>query len=306
VAERLGVSPDDVEVLHSDTAISPHGMDTYGSRSLPVGGVAIAMACDRVIDKARQIAAHQLEAAADDLQFSGGVFSVEGSPDKEMPLAAVAFEAFTAHDLPDDLEPTLEAQVTYDPPNFSWPFGCHVCVVEVDEETGQVDVRDYVAVDDCGTQINPMIVEGQVHGGIVQGLAQALFEEAVFDADGNPQAASLAEYLVPAAPDVPHMRLGHSVTPSPTNSLGVKGVGEAGTIGAAPTVINAVVDALSHLGVTEMRMPASPLHVWEAIQAARGTGGEGLVAEVATDTAGADRDAPSDTLGPSNEPGGAA
>lgn len=304
VAERLGVSPEDVEVLHSDTAISPHGMDTYGSRSLPVGGVAIAMACDRVIDKAKQIAAHQLEAAAEDLRFSGGVFSVAGSPDKEMPLAAVAFEAFTAHDLPDDLEPTLEAQVTYDPPNFSWPFGTHVCVVEVDEETGQVDVRDYVAVDDCGVQINPMIVEGQVHGGIVQGLAQALFEEAVFDADGNPQAASLAEYLVPAAPDVPPMRLGHSVTPSPTNSLGVKGVGEAGTIGAASTVINAVVDALSHLGVTEMRMPASPLHVWEAIQAARGGGGgHGYVAEVATDTAGADRDATSDTLSPQTQPG---
>ncbi|HEX7134928.1 MAG TPA: molybdopterin cofactor-binding domain-containing protein [Iamia sp.] len=304
VAERLGVGPDDVEVLHSDTAISPHGMDTYGSRSLPVGGVAIAMACDRVIDKARQIAAHQLEAAADDLQFSGGVFSVTGSPDKEMPLAAVAFEAFTAHDLPDDLEPTLEAQVTYDPPNFSWPFGTHVCVLEVDEETGRIDVLDYVAVDDCGVQINPMIVEGQVHGGIVQGIAQALFEEAVFDADGNPQAASLAEYLVPAASDLPSLRLGHSVTPSPTNSLGVKGVGEAGTIGAAPTVINAVVDALSHLGVTEMRMPASPLHVWEAIQAARGGGGSDSVTAGVTDTAGADRDTQSDTLSPQTQPGG--
>jgi len=304
VAERLGVSPTDVEVLHSDTAISPHGMDTYGSRSLPVGGVAIAMACDRVIDKAKQIAAHQLEASADDLQFSGGVFRVAGSPDKEMPLAAVAFEAFTAHDLPDDLEPTLEAQVTYDPPNFSWPFGCHVCVLEVDEETGQIDVLDYVAVDDCGTQINPMIVEGQVHGGIIQGLAQALFEEAVFDADGNPQAASLAEYLVPAASDVPHMRLGHSVTPSPTNSLGVKGVGEAGTIGAAPTVINAVVDALSHLGVTEMRMPASPLHVWQAIQAARGGGGSDSVTASASDTVSADRDTVSDTVSPQTQPGG--
>jgi aerobic carbon-monoxide dehydrogenase large subunit len=258
--------------------------------------VAVAMACDQVIDKAKQIAAHQMEASADDLELSGGVFTVRGSPDKEMPMAAVAFEAFTAHDLPDGVEPNLTAQVTYDPPNFSWPFGTHVCVVEVDEETGSVEVRDYVAVDDCGTQINPMIVEGQVHGGIVQGLAQALFEEAVYDADGNLQAGSLAEYLVPAAPDVPPMRLGHSVTPSPTNSLGVKGVGEAGTIGAASTVINAVVDALSHLGVEEMRMPASPLHVWEAIQAARGGDGEGLTAATTTDTAGADRDAPSDSL----------
>ncbi|WCO66528.1 molybdopterin-dependent oxidoreductase [Iamia majanohamensis] len=296
VADKLGVSPDDVEVLHSDTNTSPHGMDTYGSRSLPVGGVAVALACDQVIDKAKQIAAHQMEASADDLELSGGVFTVRGSPDKEMPMAAVAFEAFTAHDLPDGVEPNLTAQVTYDPPNFSWPFGTHVCAVEVDEETGAVEVRDYVAVDDCGTQINPMIVEGQVHGGIVQGLAQALFEEAVYDADGNLQAGSLAEYLVPAAPDVPPMRLGHSVTPSPTNSLGVKGVGEAGTIGAASTVINAVVDALSHKGVTEMRMPASPLHVWEALQAARGGDGEGLTAEGATDTAGADRDAPSDSL----------
>jgi len=304
VAERLGVSPDDVEVLHSDTAISPHGMDTYGSRSLPVGGVAIAMACDRVIDKAKQIAAHQLEASADDLQFSGGVFTVAGSPDKEMPLAAVAFEAFTAHDLPDDTEPSLEARVTYDPPNFSWPFGTHVCVLEVDEETGQIDVLDYVAVDDCGTQINPMIVEGQVHGGIIQGLAQALFEEAVFDADGNPQAASLAEYLVPAASDVPTLRLGHSVTPSPTNPLGVKGVGEAGTIGAASTVINAVVDALSHLGVTEMRMPASPLHVWQAIQAAKDGGGSDSVTASASDTVSADRDTQSDTLSPQTQPGG--
>jgi carbon-monoxide dehydrogenase large subunit len=269
VAERLGVDPADVEVLHSDTAISPHGMDTYGSRSLPVGGVAIAMACDRVIDKARTIAAHQLEAATDDLDFAGGTFTVKGSPDKEMALAAVAFEAFTAHDLPDDLEPNLEAQVTYDPPNFSWPFGTHVCAVEIDEETGEVEVRDYVAVDDCGTQINPMIVEGQLHGGIVQGLAQALFEEAVFDADGNPQSGNLVEYLVPSACDVPTLRLGHSVTPSPTNSLGVKGVGEAGTIGAASTVMNAVMDALSHLGVGEVQMPASPLNVWNAIEEAR-------------------------------------
>ncbi len=244
------------------------------------------------------IAAHQMEASADDLEFAHGAFSVRGSPDKQMALAAVAFEAFTAHDLPDDVEPNLTAQVTYDPPNFSWPFGTHVCVVEVDEETGSVDVLDYVAVDDCGTQINPMIVEGQLHGGIVQGIAQALFEEAVFDADGNPQAVSLAEYLVPAAPDVPRMRLGHSVTPSPTNGLGVKGVGEAGTIGAASTVINAVVDALGHLGVTEMRMPASPLHVWEAIEAARGGDGEGLTAESATDTAGADRDTSSDNRPP--------
>ena len=270
VADKLGVDPADVDVLHSDTAISPLGLDTYGSRSLPVGGVAIAMACDKVIDKARQIAAHQLEASPDDLEFSGGVFSVAGSPGKELPLAAIAFEAFTAHNLPDGMEPNLEAHTTYDPPNFSWPFGTHMCAVEVDTETGAVDVLEYVAVDDCGVQVNPLIVDGQVHGGVVQGLAQALFEEAVYDADGNLQTSTLAEYLVPAASDVPPITTGHTVTPSPTNQLGVKGIGEAGTIGAAPAVINAIVDALSGLGVRDVPMPASPLTVWNAINAAQG------------------------------------
>jgi carbon-monoxide dehydrogenase large subunit len=268
VAEKLGISPDDVDVLHSDTAIAPLGLDTYGSRSLPVGGVAIAMACDKVIAKAKQIAAHQLEANAEDLEYAGGAFSVRGSPDTSMPLAAIAFEAFTAHNLPDGLEPNLECAVTYDPPNFSWPFGTHMCVVEVDTETGHVDVLQYVAVDDCGVQINPLIVDGQVHGGVVQGLAQALFEEAVYDTDGNLKTSTLAEYLVPAASDVPSITLGHTVTPSPTNQLGVKGVGEAGTIGAAPAVINAVVDALSGLGVTDVPMPASPFNVWMAIHGA--------------------------------------
>jgi carbon-monoxide dehydrogenase large subunit len=269
VAEKMGISPDDVDVLHSDTAIAPLGLDTYGSRSLPVGGVAIAMACDKVIDKAKQIAAHQLEASADDLEYAGGEFSVRGSPDKKMPLAAIAFEAFTAHNLPDGLEPNLEAQCTYDPPNFSWPFGTHMCAVEVDTETGHVDVLKYVAVDDCGVQVNPLIVDGQVHGGVVQGMAQALWEEAVYDTDGNLKTSTLAEYLVPAASEVPPITTGHTVTPSPTNQLGVKGIGEAGTIGAASTIINAVVDALSGLGVHDVPMPASPHNVWTAINAAR-------------------------------------
>ena len=267
-AEKLGISPDDVDVLHSDTAIAPLGLDTYGSRSLPVGGIAIAMACDKVIDKARRIAAHQMEADEADLEFAGGMFTVKGSPDKAMPLAAIAFEAFTAHNLPDGMEPNLEAHTTYDPPNFSWPFGTHICTVEVDTETGNVDVLQYVAVDDCGVQVNPLIVEGQVHGGVIQGLAQALFEEAVYDNDGNLKSSTLTEYLVPAASDVPSLTLGHTVTPSPTNQLGVKGIGEAGTIGAAPAVINAIVDALSDLGVHDVPMPASPKNVWAAIQAA--------------------------------------
>lgn len=267
-SEKLGIPVEDIDVLHSDTAIAPLGLDTYGSRSLPVGGVAIAGACDKVIDKAKLIAAHQLECSADDLEFAGGLFSVKGSPERNMPLAAIAFQAFTAHNLPDGLEPNLEAQYTYDPPNFSWPFGTHMCVVEIDVETGKVEVLKYVAVDDCGVQINPLIVDGQVHGGVIQGLAQALFEEAVYDEDGNLKTSTLAEYLVPAASDVPSITTDHTVTPSPTNQLGVKGIGEAGTIGAAPTVMNAVVDALSGLGVTHLDMPASPHHVWLAIKAA--------------------------------------
>ena len=267
-SEKLGIPQEDIDVLHSDTAISPLGLDTYGSRSLAVGGVAVAGACDKVIDKARLIAAHQLECSADDLEFAGGVFSVKGSPDRAVPMAAIAFAAFTAHNLPDGLEPNLEAQYSYDPPNFSWPFGTHMCVLEVDTETGKIEILKYVAVDDCGVQINPLIVEGQVHGGVIQGLAQALFEEAVYDSDGNLKTTTIAEYLVPAASDVPSITTAPTVTPSPTNQLGVKGVGEAGTIGAASTVINAVVDALAGIGVTSMPMPASPQTVWRAIQAA--------------------------------------
>ncbi len=268
-SEKLGIPPEDIDVLHSDTAIAPLGLDTYGSRSLPVGGVAVAGACDKVIDKAKLIAAHQLECSADDLEFAGGIFSVKGSPDRAVPIATLAFAAFTAHNLPDGLEPNLEAQYTYDPPNFSWPFGTHMAVVEVDVETGKIEVLQYVAVDDCGVQINPLIVEGQVHGGVIQGLAQALFEEAVYDEDGNLKTTTLAEYLVPAACDVPPVTTAHTVTPSPTNQLGVKGIGEAGTIGAAPTIINAIIDALSSLGVKHMPMPASPQTVWRAIQSAK-------------------------------------
>ena len=269
-SEKLGIPPEDIDVLHSDTAIAPLGLDTYGSRSLAVGGVAIAGACDKVIDKARLIAAHQLECAADDLEFVQGTFSVKGSPDKAVPIAAIAFAAFTAHNLPDGVEPNLEAQYTHDPKNFSWPFGTHICILEIDTETGKIDVLKYIAVDDCGNQINPLIVEGQVHGGVVQGIAQALYEEAVYDSDGNLKTTNLAEYLVPAACDVPPITTDFTVTPSPTNQLGVKGVGEAGTIGSTSTVMNAVLDALSGLGVTKLDMPASPNNVWKAIQAAQG------------------------------------
>jgi aerobic carbon-monoxide dehydrogenase large subunit len=270
VADRLGVPAEDVDVLHSDTAISPHGLDTYGSRSLSVGGTAVYLACDKVVEKARAIVAHQFEAAEADLEFVDGEFRVRGTPARAMAIQAVAFEAFTAHDLPDGMEPNLDGDVTWDPPNFTFPFGVHIAVVEIDEETGRVELVRYVAVDDCGNQVNPLIVEGQVHGGVVQGVAQALWEEAVYDADGNLLTSSLLDYLVPSAAEVPSIELGHTVTPSPTNPMGVKGIGEAGTIAATPTVMNAVIDALSPFGITDIDMPASPQRVWEAITTAKG------------------------------------
>ena len=270
VADQLGIDPDDVEVLHSDTAISPLGMDTYGSRSLAVGGTAIWMATEQVIEKARAIAAHMLEANADDLEFAGGNFTVKGSPDKEVPLAGVAFGAFTAHDLPEGIQPNLQAQVTFDPSNFVFPFGTHIAVVEVDEATGAVELLDYAAVDDCGNQINPLIVEGQLHGGIVQGVAQALWEDASYDADGQCRAANLADYLVPSAAECIDMKLDYTVTPSPSNPMGVKGIGEAGTIASTPAVMNAVVDALRPMGITDITMPASPMTVRRAIEVATG------------------------------------
>jgi len=277
VADRLGIDPADVTVLHSDTAISPLGLDTYGSRSLAVGGVAIAMACDKVIDKARLIAAHQLEANPDDLDFVAGAFTVKGSPDKTMPIQAIAFGAFTAHNLPEGMEPNLQEQMTFDPANFVFPFGTHVAVVEIDEDTGHVELLSYTAIDDCGNQINPLIVEGQVHGGIVQGVAQALWEEAIWDDDGNLKNPSMLDYLVPSPAEVPSIGTGYTYTPSTSNPLGVKGVGEAGTIGSAAAVINAVVDALGPLGVTDIDMPATPSKVWKTIQRAKQAQDQGEV-----------------------------
>ncbi|MDA8076808.1 MAG: xanthine dehydrogenase family protein molybdopterin-binding subunit [Actinomycetota bacterium] len=268
VADKLGVPPDDVEVLHSDTGLSPLGLDTYGSRSLSVGGTAIALAADRLVDKARLLAAYRLEAAPEDLELSDGQFAVRGTPSTGIGIGTLAFEAFTAHDLPEGMEPNLEASATYDPTNFTFPFGTHVAVVEVDTETGRVDLVRYVGVDDCGNQINPLIVDGQVHGGIAQGVAQALYEEASYDERGNLLTTTLADYLVPAASDLPSFTLGRTVTPSPSNPLGVKGVGEAGTIASTPAVVNAVVDALSHLGVEDLEMPVTPERVWRSIGAA--------------------------------------
>ncbi|MEI7629980.1 MAG: xanthine dehydrogenase family protein molybdopterin-binding subunit [Actinomycetes bacterium] len=265
----LGVPVEDIEVIHSDTGRSPYGMDTYGSRSLAVGGQAIKAASERLVEKARLIAAHQLECSAADLEFVNGSFHVKGDPSKSQALGAVAFEAFTAHNLPPGVEPTLQAEATIDPEDFSYPHGTHLAAMEVDTETGQVKLRKYVCVDDVGIQVNPMIVEGQVHGGVAQGIAQALFEGAEYDEDGNLLTASLADYLIPSAADLPSFDTGTTVTPSTSHPLGTKGVGEAGAIASTPAIINGIVDALRHLGVNDVAMPASPQTVWRTIQAAK-------------------------------------
>jgi len=266
------VHPDDVEVLHGDTAVAPFGRDTYGSRSLPVGGVAVHLAAGKVVDKATKIAAHMMEAAEEDVEFAGGRFSVSGTGAHGPTIQEVAMAAYLASDLPEGMEPLLTADDSFDPPNFTWPFGTHICVTEVDTETGKVAIRRYVAVDDCGHVVNPEIVHGQLHGGIAQGVAQALYEEACHDEVGNPTTTTLADYAIPAASDLPHFELDQTVTPSPTNPMGVKGIGESGAIGSSPAVLNAVIDAVAHLGVTHIDMPATPERVWRAIQDAR-TGG---------------------------------
>ena len=268
VADRLGMAIDEIEVLHGDTSVIPLGMDTYGSRSLAVGGVALYNAADKVIAKAKQIVAHGLEVADYDLEYDAGRFTVRGT-DRSMTVKEAALAAWTAHNLPDGMEPGLEETYVYDPPNFSWPGGCHVAVVEVDTETGSVDLRRYVAVDDVGTVINPMIVDGQIHGGIAQGVAQALFEEAVYDEDGNLVTGSMLNYMVPSAAELPNFDLDRTESPSPTNPMGVKGVGETGTIASPAAVMNAVVDALSPFGITDIDMPATPERVWRAIEEAR-------------------------------------
>ncbi|MDL4776199.1 xanthine dehydrogenase family protein molybdopterin-binding subunit [Actinomadura xylanilytica] len=274
-ADRLGVPFDDVKVLHGDTAVAHKGMDTYGSRSLAVGGMALYSACDKVVDKARTIAAHLLEAAEQDLEFAGGRFSVRGVRDEGTTIQEVAQATFTAHDLPDGIEPTLDSDATFDPDNFSFPHGTHLCAAEVDTETGMVRLRSYVAVDDVGKVVNPMIVEGQVHGGLAQGIAQALYEEAVYDAEGNLTTTTMADYLVPSAADLPEFTTDRTETPATSNALGVKGVGEAGTIASTPAVVNAIVDALRPFGVKDVPMPCTPERVWRAVRDGTGPDGPG-------------------------------
>ncbi len=266
VADRLGVPYEDVEVLHGDTQIVARGMDTYGSRSLVVGGEALVRAADKVIENAKPIAAHMLEASVDDIEFKDGRLGVRGT-DQGVGLSEVALAAWTGHDLPDGVEPSIDAEATYDPPNFNYPHGTHLCAVEVDTETGQVTMRKYTCVDDIGTIVNPLIVEGQVHGGLVQGIAQALWEEAVHDESGTLVSGSFVDYLVPTAADTISFDVGHTTTPSTITMLGTKGVGEAGTIASTPAVVNAVLDAIRQFGVSDIQMPCTPERVWRAIHA---------------------------------------
>ena len=267
VADRLGVPFEDVEVLHGDTQVAPRGLDSYGSRSLVVGGEALVMAADRVIEKAKQHAAYMLEASADDLEFSGGRFTVKGT-DKGVTIQEVALATWTGHNLADGFEPTLDGDATYDPVDFSFPHGTHLCAMEVDTETGATRMRTYVAVDDIGTIVNPLIVEGQEHGGIVQGVAQALWEGAEFDDQGTLVTGSFVDYTLPTAADTISFVTDHTTSPSSTNTLGTKGVGEAGTIASTPAVVNAIVDALRPMGVSDIEMPCTPERVWRAIQGA--------------------------------------
>jgi aerobic carbon-monoxide dehydrogenase large subunit len=272
VADKLGVPYEDVRVLHGDTSVSPRGFDTYGSRSVAVAGPAIVSACGKVVAKAKRIAAHMLEASENDIEFTAGQLHVRGDPQKGHTIQEIALATFAAHNIPEGMEPQLDSDATFDPENFSFPHGTHLCATEVDTETGRVTIRSYVAVDDVGKVVNPLIVEGQVHGGLAQGIAQALYEEAVYDDDGNLLTTTLADYLVPSAADLPHFTTDRTETPATTNPLGVKGVGEAGTIASTPAVVNAIVDALRPMGIHDIPMPCTPERVWRAIQSARDSG----------------------------------
>jgi aerobic carbon-monoxide dehydrogenase large subunit len=270
----LGIDPENVTILHGDTDQGAWGWDTYGSRSLAVGGEALARAARKVQDKAKRICAAMLEAAPEDIELSDGKFQVRGSPDKAMTMAEISGAAhIPPQELPADIEPGLEESSFYDPENFVFPFGAHACVVEVDAETGKVEVVRYVAVDDCGPAINPMLVDGQIHGGIVHAIGQALYEQVVYDEEGQLVTGTFVDYALPTAAELPSFETDRTETPSPVNSLGVKGVGEAGTIAATPAVASAVLDALAPFGVKELDMPFTPMRVWEAIQAANGNGG---------------------------------
>ena len=268
VADKLGLEMDDIEIVHGDSESVAFGMGTYGSRSLAVGGSAIVKSIDKILEKGAKIAAHKLEAAEGDLEFSNGKWSVKGT-DKSIAFGDVALTAYVPHDYPANLEPGMDFSSFYDPTNFTYPFGAHIAVVEVDAETGQVSLKRFVACDDVGNVINPMIVDGQIHGGLAQGIGQALFEGAVYDEYGQLTNGSYMDYAMPRADDLPSFEIDRTVTPCPHNPLGVKGAGEAGTIGSTPAVVNAVMDALSPFGVFDLEMPVTAEKVWRAMQEAK-------------------------------------
>ncbi|GIO08933.1 aldehyde dehydrogenase [Brevibacillus reuszeri] len=266
VAEKLGIPIDDIELISGDTRSVSMGWGTYGSRNTAVGGAAVAIATDRVIEKAKTIAAHELEVSVEDLEFSNGIFSVKGVPTQSRSFQEIAKSANFAWNLPDGVEPSLEGQSFFDPPNFVYPFGAHICVVEVDVQTGEVELKRYIAVDDVGRVINPLLAEGQVHGGVAQGIGQALWEGAVYSDNGQLLSGTFMDYTMPKARFFPTIESHFTETPSPVNPLGAKGVGETGTTGAPPAVVNAVMDALRPFGIKDLDMPLTPEKVWRAMQ----------------------------------------
>ena len=273
ISEEVGVPVEDVEVIHGDTDNTPMGWGTYGSRTTAVSGAAVAVAARKVKEKSKALAAHLLEAAAEDIEYEDGRFFMRGSPDQGKTIQDLALMANVAWNMPEGMEPGLEASAFYDPPNFTYPFGAHLAVVEVDPETGHVELQQYFAVDDCGVQINPMIVEGQVHGGVVQGVGPALWEGVVYDDNGQPLTGTMQDYALPRADLLPDINVSSTTTPSPHHPLGVKGVGEAGTIASTPAVYNAVMDALRPMGVSRVDMPLTPEKVWRAMNDARANKG---------------------------------
>jgi carbon-monoxide dehydrogenase large subunit len=266
IAEEIGIPPADIEVVHGDTDNTPFGLGTYGSRSTPVSGAAAALVARKVRDKAQIIASGMLEVSVADIEYEAGAFRVKGDPEKSVTIQDVAMRAHGAGDLPEGIEGGLEAQICYNPENLTYPFGAYICVVDIDPGTAQVKVRRFIAVDDCGTQINPMIIEGQVHGGLTDGVGMALMQMISFDEAGNCLAGSLMDYLIPTAMEVPDWETGHTVTPSPHHPIGAKGIGESATVGSPPAIVNAVVDALKPYGIRHADMPLTPSRVWETMQ----------------------------------------
>jgi carbon-monoxide dehydrogenase large subunit len=269
VATELGLDIDDVEVLQGDTDIVHFGTGTFNSRSMSSAGTAAALAARKIMAKATRLAAHMLDADVDEITYRDGVFRVGTDSDaRQLSFEDLAVEAWRGADLPKGMEPTLKEIAVFDPPAFTSPFGVHIAAVEIDPDTGAVTIDRFVAVDDCGNLINPQLANGQIHGGIAQGIGQALFEDLAWDEDGQPMSTSLMQYAVPRAHHMPRLETGHTVTPSPVNPLGVKGIGESGAIGSQPAVVNAVMDAVRRLGVENLDMPLTPAKVWTALQEA--------------------------------------